>query len=144
MLFLCTGNYYRSRFAEVFFNHLAPQHGLPWRAESRGLRPSAGNVGPISQHTLAALKKLNVDPGELRLPLLVTQADFDRVQHVVAVKEAEHRLLMNELFPHLTDKIEYWHVHDLDCSGPDDTICHLQREVLDLIGRLKELRGEIG
>jgi protein-tyrosine phosphatase len=28
MLFLCTGNYYRSRFAELLFNHLAKQRGL--------------------------------------------------------------------------------------------------------------------
>ena len=36
VLFLCSGNYYRSRFAEIFFNWLAPQQGLNWRAESRG------------------------------------------------------------------------------------------------------------
>jgi len=28
VLFLCTGNYYRSRFAEVFFNAVATKEGL--------------------------------------------------------------------------------------------------------------------
>ena len=37
VLFLCTGNYYRSRFAEELFNHLAIQRGLAWRADSAGL-----------------------------------------------------------------------------------------------------------
>ena len=37
VLFLCTGNYYRSRFAEILFNHLAGQSKLAWRADSRGL-----------------------------------------------------------------------------------------------------------
>ena len=37
LLFICTGNYYRSRFAEAVFNHHAKQRGLPWRAFSRGL-----------------------------------------------------------------------------------------------------------
>ena len=37
VLFLCTGNYYRSRFAEIFFNHLASQTSLPWHADSSGL-----------------------------------------------------------------------------------------------------------
>src|SRR5438132_811728 len=32
VLFLCTGNYYRSRFAEVLFNSVAGKMGLPWRA----------------------------------------------------------------------------------------------------------------
>lgn len=35
VLFLCTGNYYRSRFAEIYFNALAAQRGSPWRADSR-------------------------------------------------------------------------------------------------------------
>ena len=37
VLFLSTGNYYRSRFAEILFNSIAPRYGLPWKAESRGL-----------------------------------------------------------------------------------------------------------
>ena len=37
VLFLCSANYYRSRFAEHLFNWLAPQLGLDWRADSMGL-----------------------------------------------------------------------------------------------------------
>ena len=37
ILFICTGNYYRSRFAEAVFNHYSEAHVLPWRAFSRGL-----------------------------------------------------------------------------------------------------------
>ena len=38
VLFLCTGNYYRSRFAEALFDSVAVRMGLPWRASSRGWR----------------------------------------------------------------------------------------------------------
>ncbi|HWG47254.1 MAG TPA: hypothetical protein VN688_31115 [Gemmataceae bacterium] len=34
VLFLCTGNYYRSRFVEVLFNSVADRMGLSWRASS--------------------------------------------------------------------------------------------------------------
>jgi len=36
VLFLCTGNYYRSRFAEFLFNALAAEAGVDWVAESAG------------------------------------------------------------------------------------------------------------
>ena len=37
VLFLCTGNYYRSRFAEIYFNSVAVKMGLSWRAFFRAL-----------------------------------------------------------------------------------------------------------
>src|SRR6185312_8984112 len=51
VLFLCTGNYYRSRYAEELFNHFAKIEGLDWRAFSRGAteRGSPGNMGPMSR-----------------------------------------------------------------------------------------------
>src|SRR5262245_24542011 len=58
VLFLCTGNYYRSRFAEVLFNSVAGRMGLPWRASSRGLALERGvnNVGPRAVSAIKALE----------------------------------------------------------------------------------------
>ena len=57
VLFLCTGNYYRSRFAEVLFNSVAGKMGLPWRASSRGLalEGGAGNQFRLIESALPAL-----------------------------------------------------------------------------------------
>jgi protein-tyrosine phosphatase len=54
--FLCTGNYYRSRFAEALFISVAVRMGLPWRASSRGLALERGvnNVGVGGQGTEGA------------------------------------------------------------------------------------------
>lgn len=38
VLFLCTGNYYRSRFAECLFNSVAGKMGLLWAATSGAWR----------------------------------------------------------------------------------------------------------
>jgi protein-tyrosine phosphatase len=138
VLFLCTGNYYRSRYAEIMFNVLAPRAGLTHKAFSRGLAPSPLNVGPMSQHTIEALTKLGIEHAEhLRDPIDVTAADFDKAQLTIAVKEAEHRPLMQRRFPELVDRVEYWHVDDLDYADPAIALPHLDALLASLITRLK-------
>jgi protein-tyrosine phosphatase len=142
VLFLCTGNYYRSRFAELLFNHLAAQHGLAWRADSRGLDPDPYNVGPISRHTLQAVQKLGiVPPDPPRFPIRAIENDFQSCHLIVAVKEAEHRSLLEQFFPTVVDRVEFWHVHDLDCAGPDEAIPQLERLVAGLVDRLTARRS---
>jgi len=138
LLFLCTGNYYRSRYAEILFNHHAIAAGLPWKADSRGLMPDAWNPGPMSRDTMAALAKQQIPYDTyLRLPIRVEDADFQAADHVVAVKELEHRPMMERSFAKWLALVEFWHVDDLDCCGPEDTIPHLDREVAALLDRLR-------
>jgi protein-tyrosine phosphatase len=137
ILFLCTGNYYRSRYAEIYFNWQAERRGLPWIAESRGLAVDGSNYGPISCHTVTRLKKQGIKHDvEQRFPLPLSEADLVAADHVVAVKEAEHRPLIASRFPTWSDQIEYWHIHDLDCATPENAIPHLENELVQLIDRL--------
>jgi protein-tyrosine phosphatase len=137
VLFLCTGNYYRSRLAEFYFNHLAAEHGQPWRATSRGLRITGSNVGPLSAHTRAWLAQQGISASEPhRMPEPVKEADFWSAQHIVAVKEAEHRSIIEDAFPQWTDRVEFWHVHDLDAATPDEAIPQLVAHVDELFQRL--------
>lgn len=134
ILFLCTGNYYRSRTAEAVFNHEATKAGLPVRASSRGLRLSAGNVGPISPHASVWLAKRGV-PFEGRYPLDVSESDLRGAAHVVAVDETEHRTLMQERFPLWEAYVEYWVVHDIDRTAPREALAALDSRVRALLER---------
>ena len=62
ILFLCTGNYYRSRFSEYFFNDLASKKGIKWQADSRGLNVNreSGNLGAISSEVIKALASFGI------------------------------------------------------------------------------------
>jgi protein-tyrosine phosphatase len=139
VLFLCTGNYYRSRFAEILFNWLATERQIAWRADSRGLDPDPRNYGPISRHTVAACQRLGIPLADERFPRRAEGADFQRSHHIVAVKEAEHRPLLERSFPSVVGRVEFWHVHDLDCAAPDEAMPQLQRLVEELVNRLVAL-----
>jgi protein-tyrosine phosphatase len=139
VLFLCTGNYYRSRLAEFYFNHLADERQSKWRAVSRGLRITGSNVGPLSAHTRAWLERQGINPAQPhRMPIPVLEADFWSADHIIAVKEAEHRSIMDEAFPHWADRVEYWNVHDLDAALPEQAIPELTAKVEALFARLNK------
>src|SRR3954452_5578769 len=102
VLFLCTGNYYRSRFAESLFNSVAAKWGLPWRATSRGLALERGvnNVGPMAAAAVRAWEAMGVCAGDDcgRAPAQVTADDLERADRVIALKRDEHLPLLQERF----------------------------------------------
>ncbi|MBL6751995.1 MAG: low molecular weight phosphatase family protein [Nevskia sp.] len=139
LLFLCTGNYYRSRYAEQRFNALAPAAGLRWQADSRGLDIAAGvfNVGPLSPHTIARLHRLGLAPdAPPRFPLQALEADFAQADLVVALKEREHRPMLAARFRPWVERVEYWHVDDVDQAHPDDALALIDAQLERLILRL--------
>jgi len=135
VLFLCTGNYYRSRFAEVLFNSVAERMGLPWRALSRGLalERGANNVGPMAASAIKALEALGVCTGEecARAPAQVTTDDLVAADRVIALKQDEHLPLLRERFPAWAEKVEFWHVDDAP-----GVLGLIEREVMGLVARL--------
>jgi protein-tyrosine phosphatase len=137
ILFLCTGNYYRSRFAEVLFNAVALRGGLPWRATSRGLALERGlnNRGPMARTAVAALKAIGIldDESCTRLPVPVTLEDLERAERIIALKEDEHRPMLQQRFTAWADRVEYWQIDDVIGILPV-----LEGEIMELVRRLQE------
>jgi protein-tyrosine phosphatase len=141
VLFLCSGNYYRSRFAEELFNHLASATGLPYHADSAGLWPNCHthNQGPMSFHTVQALKALGVPLGEPpRAPRDVTESDFEHAALTIALKEAEHRPLVARDFPAWLERVEFWHVDDVGDAPPSVALPLIESKVRELVARLSQ------
>lgn len=141
ILFLCTGNYYRSRFAEEYFNHHAYLLGLSWLAESKGIQRNFsgnGNVGPISKFTLEKLESLTVKvKGEARFPEHVQTNDFSEYDRVIAVSIDEHQPMLNEHWPiSVTESVEFFDVEDLHIEGADTALARLIKRLDHLISTL--------
>ena len=138
--FLCSANFYRSRFAEHLFNHLAAAAGIAWRADSRGLRVGFwGDVGAISEFTVDALRARGITVEDNpRYPIPLSLAELVKSDLVIAVKEVEHRAMVHEQFPDWVDSVEYWDVDDIDCATPDEALEYLEQRVRALIERLQQ------
>ncbi|BAZ38410.1 protein tyrosine phosphatase [Calothrix sp. NIES-4101] len=141
ILFLCTGNYYRSRFAEHLFNHLARKQELNWQADSRGLALERGskNIGAISHYAESALaahgiKLLNQE----RYPQAALLEDFQKFTKIIAIDKSEHHLLMLERFPQWVDNVEYWLVHDIDKTAANQALGQIEIHIMGLIAELKD------
>jgi protein-tyrosine phosphatase len=140
ILFLCTGNYYRSRFAEIVFNDLAHRYGLAWSAFSRALAIEKGgcNVGPISPFTRKACVARGLAiPEPTPFPCGVHADDFASAARVIAMKEAEHRRYMCEKFPDWEPRVEYWHVHDLDAAPFEHACAQVEQHIVELVQELR-------
>ena len=136
LLFLCTGNYYRSRYAEAWFNHHAQKERLHWRAESRGFRPHLED-SPLSHHAADRLEMHSIPRHLTRNhPLRVVADDLAEASLVVALYETEHRPMVARRFPMWTDRIRYWNVPDIDEVPPYAALPMIEREVDALVQHL--------
>ncbi len=141
LLFLCTGNYYRSRFAELLFNWQAAAVALPWRAESRGIALQLGihNRGPISPHVLAGLRARGcLLDAVARFPKQAQECDFARADRIIALDETEHRPLLRQRFPSWIERVEFWQVPDVPHVSAASALAAMETRVYELIRTLSQ------
>lgn len=141
LLFLCTGNFYRSRFAEILFNVQAARSALPWHALSRGLATEliSREYGPISPSAVNGLEQRGISlDHNVRYPIQLEEADLLQADRVIALYEAEHRPYLESRFPGWENRIEYWNVPDRDEASVDEALAMIENNVLRLISEISK------
>jgi protein-tyrosine phosphatase len=142
VLFLCTGNYYRSRFAEELFNHKAGPSGTPWRAQSRALaiERGANNIGPLSPFAMYGLAARGCSAsGGGRMPQQCAAADLETAHRIIALNEPEHRPLMRTRFPEWESRVQFWQVEDVEYVRPEVALAAIEKQIDALLGALHGL-----
>lgn len=138
VLFLCTGNYYRSRFAEDWFNHLAKMQALDWSAESRGLAEEPllwRNPGPMSPEAIRELQKRGAQASSVRWPRGLQPGEWREFARIVALNRPEHEPLIRARFPDLQEVI-YWDIRDLGEEQSTSALTRLALRVEELFRNL--------
>ena len=140
VLFLCTGNYYRSRFAEELFNHKVAAAGIKWQAQSRALAVELGvnNIGPLSPFALQALAARGLSAqGGGRMPAQCGAVDLQTAHRIIALNEPEHRPLVRERFPEWEQRMQFWQVRDVEFVAPEVALAAIEQHVDILLGALR-------
>lgn len=136
LLFVCTGNYYRSRYAEIRFERGARAVSLPWEACSRGLAPGPHNPGWISPHVLARLLLRDEALPAPRAPRALGPGDLEEAALAIVLDEAEHRERFEARFPSPACPVRYWSIPDIDREPPASALPRIEEEVAVLLASL--------
>ncbi len=144
ILFLCTGNYYRSRLAEEIFNFYATRDNIAARALSRGLGnqwPNLNNPGPISKNAKRFLSSLGIDARSPdRMPLPCLEADLAQATHVICLSEREHKSMFVAKFPHYPmENITFWEIGDVGVQGVQEAMTQIYEQTRSLTANLKNI-----
>jgi protein-tyrosine phosphatase len=70
-----------------------------------------------------------------------TVQDLETADLIIALKESEHRPLMQDRFADYEHDVEYWHVHDVDQASSEEALPQMEKLVDELIARLSRDKG---
>jgi len=134
ILFVCTGNYYRSRFAECYFWFLSDMFGIKLEADSRGfeisladgLAKKLGEIHPMTKHEIRSFKYLDSEKENwgsretytskiIKNRKQIALSDFESFDIVIALNKKEHEkyIIDMSIDESVKKKIIMWDIDDV-------------------------------
>jgi arsenate reductase (thioredoxin) len=133
IVFVCEHGSVKSLMAASYFNQLAAQRGLPWRAVSRGAAPDSTTV---PQPIAAALRADGVDVGDFR-PVKVEAAEAADAERIVTIgTELPAGVRADE------QRLERWNDVPPASTGYDAARSSLKAHISELLERLSRQSAE--
>ena len=133
VLFVCTANIHRSRFAEEVFNYFCAKHNKDYHAFSAGLRVGDYSFRKIYYPALENLKAFNITPQRPNdLSKHIKDVNLENYDKIICMDEDEHKPMVNS-DPKLSNyNFEYWNITDMPKVDSDVSlpICYKKVEIL--------------
>ena len=133
--FVCTGNYYRSRFAESYFNYLCDILKLNYVADSYGLAihfadELAEEHGEISPFSKERMEKIGIPERYfLRDRKSLIKDAIENSDVIIAMDKEEHTPMIMEQFPSYINQFNFFEVKDVFDWEPKQTLDETQKMV---------------
>ncbi len=129
VLFICTANFFRSRYAEAYFNCMADWNKSPHKAISGGVSIDP-LIGPMSSYTMYRMVERGIDakcssPQSKR----VYSGDIDAADIAICVYEKEHKPMMELLYESVENQIVYWSIPDINEISPNQSLDLVEKNV---------------
>ena len=138
ILFVCTGNIFRSRFAEEVFNHLCKINGVDATAFSAGLQVGRYKQRKIYWPAMSELERLKIEPLRSNEDSVhINDIDVSIYYQIICMDEEEHKPMVrsNELLSGFT--FQYWNIVDMPKVSSDISLPKCYKKVESLIDQLK-------
>tara|TARA_B100001027_G_scaffold179354_1_gene130727 strand:- start:230 stop:673 length:444 start_codon:yes stop_codon:yes gene_type:complete len=138
ILFVCTANIFRSRFAEEVFNFLALEERIPAKAFSAGLKVGEYHVRKIHRPALEQLEKLNIKPKRPNeLSVHIDEVELTKYDQLICMDEAEHKSMVLSNSKLKKFNFEYWYIIDEPKVQSDVSLPICYSKVKKLVDDLK-------
>lgn len=140
--FVCTGNYYRSRFAESYFNYLCDILKLNFEADSYGLAihyadELAEEHGEISPYSKERMEQIGIPDHYFdRDRKSLTKDAIENSDIIIAMDKEEHTEMIMEQFPSYINQFNFFEVKDVFDWEPKKTLDETQKNVEKMINEI--------
>ena len=137
VLFVCTANIHRSRFAEEVFNYFCAKHNKDYHAFSAGLRVGDYSFRKIYYPALENLKAFNIIPIRPNdLPKHIKDVDLENYDKIICMDEVEHKPMVTS-DPKLSNyNFEYWNITDMPKVDSDVSLPICYKKVKNLLNEM--------
>jgi protein-tyrosine phosphatase len=142
VLFVCTGNYYRSKFCENLWQFLLKKFDQKGTVSSSGFKPELallwkeafGNISPFTSRALSRIGVPVYDDSSLHL---LNQDEIYNCDKIVLINRSEHMNLLKDSGLRVPlDKLVTWENGDVDQEFPIESIFLMMSNVCKMFQEL--------